>query len=101
MKIIIFPKSEPDVASSCLGLGAGFCVSGSEVRVCRQDLRLEVPHLEEAELSAEENVGHDRDVGLRRRLPAVDQRLAHLERVRLLFKKRGIFVRPFDVLVKM
>jgi hypothetical protein len=51
-----------------------------------EDLGLEVPLLEEAVLAAEEDVGDDGQVALRRRLPAVDQRLANLERLTFLEK---------------
>ena len=56
-----------------------------------QDLRLDVALLEEAVLASEEDVGDDGDVAFRRRLPAVDQRLAHLERLAVLKKFSNIF----------
>ena len=55
----------------------------------REDLRLQVSLLEEAVLAAEEDVGDEGDVAFRRRLPAVDQRLANLKRLTLLEKKLG------------
>ncbi len=73
----------PDVISrGCFG--ASFHTSSSKVGVSRQDLRLEVPRLEQAVLAAKEDVGDNCRFGFQGWLPAVDQRLANLIGLRLL-----------------